>query len=537
MQQPKPISRRYDDIIRNIENGIYQIPKFQRDFVWDKNKSAKLIESLLKGYPIGSFILWKTKERLKSLKKLGGEILKEIEEGDFVYYILDGQQRITSLYLAIKGLKIDKNDYKEIFIDLDKNVENDDDVCVCDKPQKHISFYDLMNRDILEISDEFGRDIANQANELRKRIENYEFSTIEIENQSLDKIADIFTRINTSGKELTLFEIVNAKIYTEATQNQEGFDLEEKFDILIKDLERSGYESIAENKNIILQLMALILKKSAKREAILSIDKHSFIEKWDRVVECLKLSIDKIRDSLKIPASKLLPYYALIIPFAYFYYINDKKPPTKKQLENLHIYFFRAAFGERFSSSTESKLNEDIKLVEKICKNEKIDFTKEINCDESKKYYEERLKYGFSTSSAWYKAALCILAYKEPKKFNDNSSVRLDNSWLNIASSKNYHHFFPKAYLKKLNKYDEDEINCLANITLVDDYINKRVIKDKAPSIYIKDFLKDNPELEQSLKTHHIDLKDFGVLENDYDRFLNKRASVLADEILKRIKS
>jgi len=80
MQQPKPISRRYDDIIRNIEKGIYQIPKFQRDFVWDKNKSAKLIESLLKGYPIGSFILWKTKERLKSLKKLGGKILKEIEK-------------------------------------------------------------------------------------------------------------------------------------------------------------------------------------------------------------------------------------------------------------------------------------------------------------------------------------------------------------------------------------------------------------------------------------------------------------------------
>ena len=537
MQQAKPIGRKYDDIIRNIESGIYQIPKFQRDFVWDKNKSAKLIESLLKGYPIGSFILWKTKERLKSLKKLGGKILKESEEGDFVYYILDGQQRITSLYLAIKGLKIDKNDYKEIFIDLDKNVENDDDVCVCDKPQKHISFYDLMNRDTLEISDEFGRDIANQANKLRKRIENYEFSTIEIENQSLDKIADIFTRINTSGKELTLFEIVNAKIYTEATKEQEGFDLEEKFDILIKDLERSGYESIAENKNIILQLMALILKKSAKREAILSIDKHSFIEKWDHVVECLGDAIDKIRDSLKIPSSKLLPYYALIIPFAYFYYINDKKPPTKKQLENLHIYFFRAAFGERFSSSTESKLNEDIKLVEKICKNEKIDFTKEINCDESKKHYEERLKSGFSTSSAWYKAALCILAYKEPKKFNDNSSVRLDNSWLNIASSKNYHHFFPKAYLKKLNKYDEDEINCLANITLVDDYINKRVIKDKAPSIYIKDFLKDNPDLEQSLETHYINFSDFGILDDDYDKFLNKRASVLADEILKRIKS
>ena len=537
MQQPKPISRRYDDIIRNIENGIYQIPKFQRDFVWDKNKSAKLIESLLKGYPIGSFILWKTKERLKSLKKLGGEILKEIEEGDFVYYILDGQQRITSLYLAIKGLKIDKNDYKEIFIDLDKNVENDDDVCVCDKPQNSISFYDLMNKKITEINKDFGEEIAQRVEELKEHIKSYEFSTIEIENQSLDKIADIFTRINTSGKELTLFEIVNAKIYTEATKEQEGFDLEAKFDILIKDLERSGYESIAENKNIILQLMALILERSAKREAILSIDKHIFIKEWDHVVECLKLAIDKIRDSLKIPASKLLPYYALIIPFAYFYYINDKKPPTKEQLENLHIYFFRAAFGERFSSSTESKLNEDIKLVEKICKNEKIDFKKEIACDETKEYYEYWLKHGFSTSGAWYKAVLCILAYKEPKKFNDNSSVRLDNSWLNIASSKNYHHFFPKAYLKKLNKYDEDEINCLANITLVDDYINKRVIKDKAPSIYINDFLKDNSDLERSLETHYINLSNFGVLEDDYDIFLNERASILADEILKRIKS
>lgn len=339
MLQPKPIGRKYDDIIRNIENGTYQIPKFQRDFVWDRNRSAKLIESLLKGYPIGSFILWKTKDRLKSLKKLGGEILKDIQDGDFVYYILDGQQRITSLYLAIKGLTANNNNYKKIFIDLDKDMENDDDVCVCDAPKNAISFYDLMNKDILEINDEFGREIANKVKYLKKRIESYEFSTIEIEDQSLNKIADIFTRINTSGKELTLFEIMNAKIYTEATPNQEGFDLEEKFENLIKELERSGYESIAENKSIILQLMALVLKKNAKRETILSIDKDIFIEKWDLVVDCLKLAIDKIRDYLKIPVSKLLPYYALVIPFAYFYYINSKKPPTPIQLKKLSIFF------------------------------------------------------------------------------------------------------------------------------------------------------------------------------------------------------
>ena len=65
MKQPKPIGRQYNDIINNVNNGIYQIPKFQRDFVWSKEQTAKLIDSLLKGFPIGSFILWKTNQKLK----------------------------------------------------------------------------------------------------------------------------------------------------------------------------------------------------------------------------------------------------------------------------------------------------------------------------------------------------------------------------------------------------------------------------------------------------------------------------------------
>ncbi|WP_300763401.1 DUF262 domain-containing protein [Helicobacter sp. UBA3407] len=536
MQQPKPIARKYDDIVRSIENGTYQIPKFQRDFVWKKESSAKLIDSLLKGFPIGSFILWKTKERLNSLKKLGGEVLKDTKEGDFVYYILDGQQRITSLYLCLKGITIEKDNYKEIYIDLDKEIDNNDEICVVEQPQNSISFYDLMNEKSSVLMKKFGENTFEEKLEkLQEHIKTYEFSTIEIENQPLEKIVDIFTRINTGGKELTLFEIMNAKVYTESKNGQESFDLEEKFNALIEELRRSGYESIAENKSLILQLIALILKKNAKREAILSIEKNSFIKEWDNATECLKLAIDKIRDSLKIPVSKLLPYYALIIPYAYFYHINNKHQPTKLQLENLHKYFFRSAFGERFSSSTESKLNEDIKLIEKIQKNEQIDFKKEIDCDDTKDYYKEELQYSFSTSSAFDKAVLCILAYAEPKSFGSNSKVRLDNSWLNIASSKNYHHFFPKAFLKRQKRYSEETINALANITLVDDYLNKRRIGDKSPKTYIKEFQKENSELEETLKSHLIDLKSFGILDNDYDTFLEKRADLLAHEILKRI--
>jgi len=90
MKQPKPIGRQYSDIINNVNKGIYQIPKFQRDFVWSKQQTAKLIDSLLKGFPIGSFILWKISDRLKSLKKIGGVVFKEIK--DVIIFWMDNRE-------------------------------------------------------------------------------------------------------------------------------------------------------------------------------------------------------------------------------------------------------------------------------------------------------------------------------------------------------------------------------------------------------------------------------------------------------------
>lgn len=540
MKQPKPIGRQYNDIINNVNNGMYQIPKFQRDFVWSKEQTAKLIDSLLKGFPIGSFILWKTNQRLKSLKKIGGVVFNEAKEGEYIYYILDGQQRMTSLYLALSGIQVDKNNYKEIYIDLEKDVEADDGICSLIQSDKYITFYDLINANIIDLIDNFDRGTISKIDKLRQQVQNYEFSTIEIENQPIDKIADIFTRINTGGKILTLFEIMNAKVYSEDIYDAEGkliekgFDLEEKFEELIEQLKYSGYETIGENKTIILQLISLILTKNAKREIILSLYKNSFIAEWDNAIKCLKLAIDKIRDSFKIPVSKLLPYYVLIVPLAYFYHINRCNPPSSKQLKEFEKYFFRSAISGRFSSSVETSLNADIKIVEMIHSHNEIDFDKEIPLpNKSKEYFIEMMKQDFSASSAFQKAVLCIMAYQEPKKFSDNSIVRLDNSFLSISTSKNYHHFFPKAYLgkEKVSEY----ANALANITLVDDFLNKRVIKDKDPKRYITDFQIENPELAKTLQSHFIELNGYGILENNYALFLEKRASTLADEILKRV--
>ena len=96
-KQPKPDSKKYTDLISEIQKGQIKIPKFQRNFVWSIEQTAKLLDSILKGYPIGTFILWDTNERLNEIKNIGDLELPDVPEGEKVQYVLDGQQRITSL--------------------------------------------------------------------------------------------------------------------------------------------------------------------------------------------------------------------------------------------------------------------------------------------------------------------------------------------------------------------------------------------------------------------------------------------------------
>ena len=112
----------------DVSSGRLKIPQFQREFVWEIKKSASLLDSVVKGYPVGSFIFWKTRERLRSVKNIGNLNLPEPAKGDYVNFVLDGQQRITSLFATLKGEKIIRDngkeeDFSEIFIDLEAEEE------------------------------------------------------------------------------------------------------------------------------------------------------------------------------------------------------------------------------------------------------------------------------------------------------------------------------------------------------------------------------------------------------------------------------
>jgi hypothetical protein len=528
--QPDNHNKRYEALFVEIDTGQIKLPMFQREFVWEKEQSSKLIDSILKGFPIGTFIFWKTKEELRSYKEVGNHKLPETPKGDYVQYILDGQQRITSLYAIRKGIRISKDgkelDYKDIFINLDHDDENDEQIVVTEKQdgKLYVSVHDVLSKPFSTFYKTLSHEQAEQVEAYKGKLTNYDFSTITIKDYPIEVACEVFSRINTGGKVLTVFEIMVAKTYDEA----KGFDLAAKYENLVdgsdeedKCLAAAKFETIPES--IVMQCLAAITLRAVRGRDILKIRRDTFIANWEPMKKALFMAVDFIRSELRVPVSQLVPYPAVVVALTYFFDSTGNKKPTNEQVRLLEQFFYWVGLNERYSSGTESKLAEDFNKMDAIAKGN------------MPTYQSSELTVGsntiaetwFSAGNAYCKAILCLLAFQQPKSFDTNGSVTLDNSNLKIATSRNYHHFFPKAYLA--SAAPNKEPNLIANITLVDDYSNKHRIGKKAPSDYIGKFAKGNKSLAETLRTHLInDIASYGVHRDDYDTFIRHRARAIA---------
>ena len=462
---------KFPDLISEIETGQIKIPQFQRKFVWGIKASAKLLDSILKGYPIGTFIYWRTNERLRSIRNLGNINLPEPKHGEFVNYVLDGQQRLTSLYAALKGIKIKDEegkqlDYSNMYIDL--SASDDEEIVITDADDKGefeiIKIVDLIEGDfsLLASYPSFVQPILKKYKGI---IQAYNFSVINLKNAPIEVATEVFTRLNVGGKSLTLFEIMVAKTYhiyppSDDSAKPITFDLSEKYEELMSELSSRHYDTIP--SSTVLQVIAILLEKDCTRKTILKLDKIRFINIWEEAVDCIRKSIDFFR-SYGIVVGRILPYSALLVPFSYFFHRHKQNPTglVKKYLED---FFWRSSLGFRYSSGVESKLAQDIIKIDKIISGEQPKYEWAVNINE-----DFVMNNGwFSTGKSFIKGILCLYAKQKPKSFDNNLDVIIDNSWLKIASSKNYHHFFPKAWIAKNDNDNIDHVNHIVNITIVE---------------------------------------------------------------------
>ena len=410
--------------------------------------------------------------------------------------------------------------------DLDENEDNI--ITVKGEATETVSLHDVLHFDFEMSQALAGNGYSNaqigKISRYSKAFSTYAFSTVTLRKNEIASAIDVFTRINTGGKVLTLFEIMSAKTYDEEAK----FDMQALWDEFQDRLKQRKYENIS--PTVILQLLSLLISetKECKRKTILTLEKADILNTWDRAISAVEEAIDYFRTVLRIPFSQLLPYDTLIVPFAYFFRVMGKAPNglQRKYLEEM---FWRSALSLRYSSATESRLAADIKRVDKIIEGERPSYT-DVRLFISSA--DDLKEMGFSTGNAICKSILCILAYQEPKDFHNNAKILLDNSYLKIASSKNYHHFFPRAFLKKA---ETPYANSIVNITLVSADLNKNRIRAKAPSVYLEEFMDENPELHHALRTHLIDIEHSGVIQDDYSAFLKHRSEALFAEITARI--
>lgn len=524
MMLPTSMSIQFQNLLSSIEIGKVKIPTFQRDFVWSRKKSASLLDSIVKGYPVGTFIFWTTTETLKSSRNIGGIKFKNIPKGAQIDYVLDGQQRITSIIAALRGEKINRNDntredMSKIVVDLDSSVDEEIIKPLADPDRECIPLVKMLNASFDELG-KLDEKYQDKITEYIKTISSYAYSVIKIDT-SIENATEIFSRMNSSVVELNIFEIMTAMTYDEGK-----FNLLAKFNELVESVP-DEYSNLP--KKPILSAMALILKGDCKTRSILGIKSKDIMEIWDRLAYAIIYAANYFRSTYKIPTSDLLPYKALIVPFAYFFYKRNGIP-TDFQKQHLDNFFWMVSLSNRYSSAVDTRLAQDIKRIEAILDEQEPSYNWAV--DTTIDSIKQRGK--FRVNSSYIKAILCIYAHMEPKSFIDNSPVVITSDGLKASYSGNYHRFFSKDYLLNQNTSNLDAEHVL-NIALMDGRLGKKVTRGKPPSKYMKKFKDNNPEFETSMMTHLVDPDESGIWSDDYDTFIDMRAKAVRAKIVARL--
>ena len=535
MSNIEPGNQRLLYLRGDVEAGRIKIPQFQRDFVWDVEKAAGLIDSIIRGYPVGALIYWRTAERLREVRNLGRLEFPEAGRGEQVNYVLDGQQRLTSILAALNELNVvtrdgHKLDFSNIIVHLNPR-DDESPIVRTDRADEVDAIFVPLSQLWSRRGDDFDAcegELKDVRDCLSDRLRTNDIPRVTLLDAELSVATEVFSRINTGGQELTLFEIMVAKTY----DPDQEFDLVEKFDEFKDELVDAHFDSI--DSTVVLQLIALMLRDDCKKKTILDLERAEFIETWPEAIENLKASVDYIKSAFQIPASRLLPYSSQAIPIALFFQKIGRGRPNKEQSRLLSDFFWLSGWSERYSSASESKLAQDKRTIERIVNERRVRY--DWAAPVAKEHLIDR---GFSASGAFSKTILALLATLGPKKYDSGDVVRLHNDWMRRADSVNFHHVFPKAYLRNLRNcgYEEWQGNRVLNISLVDDFLNKRSIRARSPSDYMTEFANSNDRFDATMQTHLIKshrvdgdpIVSAAIWSDDYERFIDERANAVVD--------
>lgn len=517
---PQPTIERISSLNSRIQAGDIKIPKFQRGFIWKPNQILTLLESIYQGYPIGSLLFWLTEEKMRIEKEIGGFDLPPTPEKYPRNYILDGQQRMTTIYGVLNWPEPKKPHVLNVYYDLEKKqfyhykTENNLKAIPLSSLFDTKKFLDFQ-KSISEFKDY--ELLNNELVSLFETFKEYLIPVVTIKEKTVKDVCPVFERINSTGTQLDIFDLMVAATWSE------GFDLNDSVKEIRDSTKIKDFENI--QNSVFLKLMSRVFGFGATREAIFKLRelKAEQLKKLAQdVKKCVEQAVDFFATDLHVPSDAFLPYENQLLIVSYFY--SKVQTPTHSQLKTLRKWFWQTGFAEHFRGAAEGILERDLNAIDELIKDEK---------DESLLIRvsivpNDLLKRQFTKNSSFSKTLVVMLAMNSPRNITNGEKIDIKDA-LSIFNKKEFHHIYPQDYLKQ-QEVDVKKRNNICNICMLSSLQNK-LVSNEAPYIYFERFIKTlGTEANDVLKSNILPSKEDIELKN-YDAFLKERAKLLVAEL------
>lgn len=569
----KEVNYNLTTLIQQIDLGVIGLPDIQRPFVWKDTKVRDLFDSMYKGYPVGYFLFW-ANANIEGTKGIG----TALKQKHPTLLIVDGQQRLTSLYAVVKGQEVIRENYEKAniviaFNPLEEKFEIPD-ASIKRNPRYFQNISELWqdDADLFEITDQFidrlKQSVEISADEIKKirkafnnltNLEGYPFSALELSAEiDEEQVADVFVRINSQGKILNQadFILTLMSVFWEDGRR----DLEEFCRLCrvpSKDSASPFNYLIDPNPDQMLRVSVGLAFRRARLQYVYSILRGKDLDSGDFSVE----RREKQFQNLQIAQSKVLNivnWHEFIksikqagfarhdyissdnnLLYAYIFFLigrEDIKMDLYDLKKLIAKWFFMCSITGRYTGSPETAMESDLARIRGIESPEQFKKVLDeiIEGQLTNDFWSLTLPMDLSTSSstspslyAYYAAQYIIGANGLFSKLK--ISDLLQEGLRSKKSALERHHLFPKAWLERNGVSDQTQRNQIANYALVEwnDNIN---ISDTEPSKYLPNYLSRLTN-EDKVKMYYWHALSENWEQMDYFDFLIDRRKRIAQVV------
>jgi len=368
-----PVLPRLETILEEVASGDLVIPEFQRPFVWDDDRRLNLLDSIVKGMPIGSLLVWRTSLReLHTYKKVGGIHLPGIRKGsEKVNYLIDGHQRISTLFGALyTGPREQSNDDNDVRWPLYYELGANNRPAFRVPPRRREDVPDHWLRlDIILDGDKLfdftqrlrsrgARDLAKEAERLANVFRDYIIPIIPLVTEEIDVVTDAFVRINSQGKGMTEAHMLRALTYLGE------YDTNRAFEEVRARLEPLGWGDL--DDQVLVNVLKAVLGLDVYASSVRGIRDH--LQQSPEPLRYLGTFVEEaveVLDKVGIAGPGSLPYAYQLVTLATLASLHTGKLCTPGFLAHLKDWFWRTTYTEYFSGSTGRRISEGIDQLDR----------------------------------------------------------------------------------------------------------------------------------------------------------------------------